>query len=678
MVHSSAAPAPETAHNPLAHRTKSLLGAQTFAEVQTMLLRQQGAYERQLLDLHRVVRVQSDIICSITKQDGVDSKDDGATDARNSREKSKSPDSDQSKELKLGVKSTQGSGAGSGDGSGQGSGGGSGQGSGSDVSDGDKGPIRRPILKGRRSPRGGGKNKRATISPEVDKIESRGGQDNGARVVHTHTTEEGDGTHHAAAPEAAPRDEAEAGGARAAPETDAQVALAKETGDADVSNPNLTNSDPLTTNEDPLTTEDADAPTEGAQQENGPFAAIFSVMAEQAVIKQAAQKAFDEQSLQSHQAYALATRPWREEGGGDHRPGDTAALPSHHQVQAQHQAAAAAHHEQVQAAYHASRQRSLQSLHQHQQQHEQRYYHDQWVAWYSQQYAAHVASITAQQQQASTPVAPGPVVMGPPQPKPPAAQVQAGVAHAWPPAVHTPGAPGGDWFQRTGRDVNVLRGQEVTQVIGGHPAGAHHHMAGRAHGHTQAHGYHFPVPQPPGAMFPHPSFPESRSQGPAPTGYLGIYPKSPAETALTPGGPNVVNRRTMSGQQDGSKNTKLRIDDKKGSRSVTNKGKRSKGTKRGASSGRKSADGLTEDIDDAGSDSMMTGQPGQSDGGEVDGHGHHGRGGGGVGGALGTNGSKKDPEFPSAPLTKKLRSGQPKQGPKDRSAADILISIMKA
>ena len=649
-----------------------------------MLLRQQGAYERQLLDLHRVVRVQSDSICSITKQDGVDSKDDGATDARNSREKSKSPDSDQSKELKLGVKSTQGSGAGSGDGSGQGSGGGSGQGSGSDVSDGDKGPIRRPILKGRRSPRGGGKNKRATISPEVDKIESRGGQDNGPRVVHTHTTEEeeGDGTHHAAATEAAPRDEAEAGGARAAPR-DSQVA-AKETGDADVSDTNLTNEDPLTTNEDPLTTEDADRPTEGGQQENGPFAAIFSVMAEeQAVIKQAAQKAFDEQSLQSHQAYALATRPWREEGGGDHRPGDTAALPSHHQVQEQHQAAAAAHHEQVQAAYHASRQRSLQSLHQHQQQHEQRYYHDQWVAWYSQQYAAHVASITAQQQQASTPVAPEPVVMGPPQPKPPAAaQVQAGVAHAWPPAVHTPGAPGGDWFQRTGRDVNMLRGQEVTQVIGGHPTGAHHHMADRAHGHTQAHGYHFPVPQPPGAMFPHPSFPESRSQGPAPTGYLGIYPKSPAETALTPGGPNMdarVNRRTMSGQQDVSKNTKGRIDDKKGSRSVTNKGKRSKGTKRGASSGRKSADGLTEDIDDAGSDSMMTGQPGQSDGGEVDGHGHHGRGGGGVGGALGTNElGKKDSSFPSAPLTKKLRSGQPKQGPKDRSAADILISIMKA
>ena len=79
---------------------------------------------------------------------------------------------------------------------------------------------------------------------------------------------------------------------------------------------------------------------------------------------------------------------------------------------------------------------------------------------------------------------------------------------------------------------------------------------------------------------------------------------------------------------------------------MTNKGKRSKGTKRGASSGRKSADGLTEDIDDAGSDSMMTGQPGQSDGGEVDGHGHHGRGGGGVGGALGTNGSKKDPVVP--------------------------------
>ena len=186
-VQSSAAAAPASAHNPLATRTKSLLGERTFAEVQTMLLRQQGTYERQLLDLHRVVRVQSDIICSITKQDGVDFKSE--QDAARG-EKSKSPDSNQSKELKLN-KSEQGSGAGSGDGSGQGSGGGSeggsgddgsgqgskgsgpdvgdgsghgsgggggsGQGSGSggsDVSDGDKGP-RRPILKGRRSPRGG-------------------------------------------------------------------------------------------------------------------------------------------------------------------------------------------------------------------------------------------------------------------------------------------------------------------------------------------------------------------------------------------------------------------------------------------------------------------------------------------------------------------------------------------
>ena len=91
-----------------------------------MLLRQQATYERQLLDLHRVVRVQSDVICSITKQDGVDFK--SAQDAAR-REKSKSPDSDQSKELKLN-KSEQGSGAGSGDGSGQGSGGGSEGGSG--------------------------------------------------------------------------------------------------------------------------------------------------------------------------------------------------------------------------------------------------------------------------------------------------------------------------------------------------------------------------------------------------------------------------------------------------------------------------------------------------------------------------------------------------------------------
>ena len=143
----------------------------------------------------------------------------------------------------------------------------------------------------------------------------------------------------------------------------------------------------------------------------------------------------------------------------------------------------------------------------------------------------------------------------------------------------------------------------------------------------------------------------------------------------------MVNRRTMSGQQDGSKNGhkgRIGIDDKKGSRSVTNKGKRSKGTKRGAGGGRKSADGKTENIDDAGSDSMMTGQPGQSDGGEVDGHHHGGRGGGGVGGVRGNGTNKKGSLIPGAPLTKKPRSGQPKQGPKDQSAADILISIMKA
>ena len=95
-VQSSAAAAPASAHNPLATRTKSLLGERTFAEIQTMLLRQQATYERQLLDLHRVVRVQSDVICSITKQDGVDFK--SAQDAAR-REKSKSPDSDQSLSL---------------------------------------------------------------------------------------------------------------------------------------------------------------------------------------------------------------------------------------------------------------------------------------------------------------------------------------------------------------------------------------------------------------------------------------------------------------------------------------------------------------------------------------------------------------------------------------------------
>lgn len=685
-VQSSAAAVPASAHNPLATRTKSLLGERTFAEVQTMLLRQQGTYERQLLDLHRVVRVQSDIICSITKQDGVDFKSE--QDAACRRKKSKSPDSDQSKELKLN-KSEQGSGAGSGDGSGQGSGGGSeggsgddgsgqgskgsgpepgdgsghgsgggggsGQGSGSggsDVSDGDKGP-RRPILKGRRSPRGGGgdanknKNKRATISPEVDKIERDSSRKDSREEEEERAKKDsrGDGARRArsaraaAAPEAAPRDEAEEGGAQAAPRCAA---------DANVSDPNSAN----------------DGKAGPGAADGGPFAAIFSAMAHQTVIKQAARKAFDEQSLQQQRAYALATRPWREEGGGDHRPGDNAAPPSHHQQQ--HQAAAAVHHAQVQAAYHASRQRSLQSLHHQQQQHEHRYYHDQWVAWYSQQYA-HAAAAAATQGAC----APG--SMGPPQPKPPPGGV-AGLGWTnWP---HVPV----DWFHAGHQQPP--RGEEVTQVIGG-PSHAHHGAAPGPHGAMAArHHYHFPVPQPPGAMFPHPAYPGSGSQGPNPPA-LNLGPggggggKSPA--AEVNAGVN-AGRSTRGGDDDGKSGAR---DDKKGNNANNNvnnnaKGKRGKGTKRGAGGGRKSADGKTEDIDDAGSDSMMTGQPGQSDGGEVDGHHHGGRGGGGNGGARGNGTNKKGSLIPGAPLTKKPRSGQPKQGPKDQSAADILISIMKA
>jgi len=691
-VQSSAAAAPASAHNPLATRTKSLLGERTFAEVQTMLLRQQGTYERQLLDLHRVVHTQSDIICSITKQDGVDFKSE--QDAARG-EKSKSPDSNQSKELKLN-KSEQGSGAGSGDGSGQGSGGGSeggsgddgsgqgskgsgpdvgdgsghgsggdggsGQGSGSggsDVSDGDKGP-RRPILKGRRSPRGGAnenKNKRATISPEVDKIErlssrtkdSRGDQEEEERAAKKDSR--GDSrarsARAAAAPEAAPRDEAEEGGARAAPR-DAK--------------PNDEGPDATNTSSDPNNNK------AGPGASEGPFAAIVSAMAHHAVIKQAAQKAFDEQSLHQQRAYALATRPWREEGGGDHRPGDNAAPPSHHQRQ--HQAAAAVHHAQVQAAYHASRQRSLQSLHQQQQQHEQRYYHDQWVAWYSQQYA-HAAAAAAAAQGACAPGS-----MGPPQPKPPPGVAGLG----W-----TNWAAPGDWFQMTGPRPPP-RGEEVTQVIGGP---SHHHATPGPHAMAARHHYHFPVPQPPGAMYPHPAFPGSGSQGPPPgAGYPGaLNPSGGSGGGKSPAAGAAEDARgANAGQQRGGDDDTLksgaRDAHKKGSNdnnanNNANKGKRGKGTKRGAGGGRKSADGKTEDIDDAGSDSMMTGQPCQSDGGEVDGH-HGGRGGGGVGGARGNGTNKKGSLIPGAPLTKKPRSGQPKQGPKDQSAADILISIMKA
>ena len=427
-VQSSAAAAPASAHNPLATRTKSLLGERTFAEIQTMLLRQQATYERQLLDLHRVVRVQSDVICSITKQDGVDFKSE--QDAAR-REKSKSPDSDQSKELKLN-KSEQGSGAGSGGGSGQGSGGGSeggsgddgsgpgskgsgpdvgdgsghgsgggggsGQGSGSggsDVSDGDKGP-RRPILKGRRSPRGGAnenKNKRATISPEVDKIErlssrtkdSRGDQEEEERAAKKDSR--GDSrarsARAAAAPEAAPRDEAEEGGAQAAPRDASKRRGSRRSN------------------------------TSSARQQKagpgarGPLCGHRLRDGAPAVIKQAARRLSTSSLCTSSGVRVGPDRGARK--GRHHRPGDNAAPPSHHQRQ--HQAAAAVHHAQVQAAYHASasarcsRCTSSSST-------EQRYYHDQWVAWYSQQYA-HAAAAA----RGTGSVRPG--SMGPPQPKPP-------------------------------------------------------------------------------------------------------------------------------------------------------------------------------------------------------------------------------------------------------------------
>jgi hypothetical protein len=66
------------------------------------------------------------------------------------------------------------------------------------------------------------------------------------------------------------------------------------------------------------------------------------------------------------------------------------------------------------------------------------------------------------------------------------------------------------------------------------------------------------------------------------------------------------------------------------------------------------------EADDAGSDSMMTGQPGHSEGApEV---------------------TRKEEKGNANALVKKPRSERPgkKDGPKDQSAADILMSIMKA
>jgi len=54
--------------------------------------------------------------------------------------------------------------------------------------------------------------------------------------------------------------------------------------------------------------------------------------AQHAAVKQAAQNAFEEQQQQQQHAYALATQPWREEGGGDHRPVGTAGYGARHVI----------------------------------------------------------------------------------------------------------------------------------------------------------------------------------------------------------------------------------------------------------------------------------------------------------------------------------------------------------
>lgn len=109
--------------------------------------------------------------------------------------------------------------------------------------------------------------------------------------------------------------------------------------------------------------------------------------------------------------------------------------------------------------------------------------------------------------------------------------------------------------------------------------------------------------------------------------------------------------------------------------------------KRERGGGRKAAEAKTEEPDDAGSDSIMTGQLGHSEGGEVDGRGQGGGGGGGGGrgdggqNARATDGGDSDDkgDMLPVPLAKKPRTQPKKGGPKkDQSAADILISIMKA
>ena len=229
-----------------------------------------------------------------------------------------------------------------------------------------------------------------------------------------------------------------------------------------------------------------------------------------------------------------------------------------------------------------------------------------------------------------------------------------------PPATFLPGAP-----PLAPTATHVLfssTAEEVTQIVGssGHHArgDGHHHHFHRAFG--SAH-QHFPVPQQPGAPYAYPAYPGSGSQGPTPPALGGPGFPAHAFGALGPAGARGGLAEAPRTQGGGSRDLS--------SQKLEQKLKR----KRGKEAKEERRADVAKDADDAGSDSIMTGQPGPSEGApEVS---AREKGSSGSRGATGAFGGSVVPKKSRSGRARGKKEDRPK---KDQSAADILVSIANA
>lgn len=234
-----------------------------------------------------------------------------------------------------------------------------------------------------------------------------------------------------------------------------------------------------------------------------------------------------------------------------------------------------------------------------------------------------------------------------------------------------------------GRVAGVSTAEEVTQIVG---RGHHPHANPHANPFRVVPGgisarvpyYHDPVPQPPGAPFPYLAYPGSASQGPSPGSPAVGARTIPGDIGGARGGTmgavggattipgDIGGARGGVGGGSGGGEAGKKKKGKGPARDASDRGAGPMPMSGNASDKKRRASEAEAEADDAGSDSMMTGQPGHSEGApEVTA--------GDAGAAL------KEKERPPVPLAKRPRSGRPnRDGPKDQSAADILVSIARA